>query len=276
VEKPESNLELWDEKRAKAWHLFMPPARPSVAEVSIYNHFLKKEKNKKKKIEILLLGSTPELRSIAHASGCSLTCVDFNATVFHILSNMVSHKGIESFHCCNWLEINTARRFDIIFGDGSINMLPGTKHREFLIKVNELLKDDGIAVLRVHVILQPAFKDPLEVFKWYRNTDKKEAIFTATRNHLDMLWLNYKTLGIDFVEFHKKIREMYNKKLITHDEFNAYDKLLEYNKITLYFCNKEVFEEYLKGLFDITVVMYGKDHSNYLYHPVYCLRKNKR
>jgi hypothetical protein len=268
-----TNRERWDEKRARAWHLFMPPARPSKAEVAIYEHALKNEINGYKEMEVLVLGATPELRSLSHRFGIRLTCVDFNATIFHILSDMVSPKGNEDFYCCDWKMMDIDRTFHIVLGDGSINMLSLSHHKPFLNNVYKLLDSGGLAVLRVHIIRPAVFTDVAEVFQWYRENKIEEPVFTATRNHLDMLWLDRKTLGIDFNSFHEKIREMHSNKVITHDEFCAYDRLLEYNRITLYHCAKENFEKRASELFEIENIFYGKDYLSHLHHPVYYLRK---
>lgn len=271
----DSNIEKWDEKRAMEWHLFMPPARPSSAEVLIYEHALQNEMRAQDNLEIVLLGSTPELRSISHQYGCSLSCVDFNATVFHILTDMVSHKGRESFYCRDWKKMDFNRQFDLVFGDGSINMVPPSKHDFFLSNIYKLLNRNGLAVLRVHVIQQPVFTDPIEVFQWYRKSKCKEPVFTATRNHLDMLWLNHLTQGIDFIDFHKRITELHAYELITDKEFNAYDRLLEFNRITLYYCKKEEFEQSANELFEIEQISYGNDHLSHSHHPIYYLRKKE-
>lgn len=271
----DSNREKWDEKRARAWRLFMPPARPSDAETKVYEYVLQNERSLYEKLEIVLLGSTPELRSLSHKYNRSLTCVDFNATVFRILSDMVSPKGREVFHCCGWIEMDFDCQFDLVFGDGSINMLPVSMHELFLNNVHKLLKPNGLAVLRVHVIKPPVFTDPIEIFQWYRNSNCEEPVFMATRNHLDMLWLNHETQGIDFIDFHNRISEMHSYGLITNDEFNVYDELLEFNRITLYYCKKASFEKYASELFEIEHILYGKDYLNHLLHPIYYLRKKQ-
>jgi SAM-dependent methyltransferase len=269
-----TNREKWDEKRARAWHLFMPPARPSEAEVTIYEHALKNENDRQKAIELVVLGATPELRSLAHRFAAQLTCVDFNETVFSILFDMVSPKGKEEFYCCDWKTMDVNRKFSMVFGDGSINMLHPSQHEPFLNNMSELLVPGGIAVVRVHVINPPAFTEATEVFQWYRNNKIQEPLFTATRNHLDMLWMNRNTMGIDFNEFHNKLRKMLSDRVITDDEFGEYDRLLEYNRITLYYCEREGFEKLVCEQFKIEQVLYGKDHLSHLHHPIYYLRKN--
>lgn len=216
----DSNIEKWDEKRAREWHLFMPPARPSGAEVLIYECALQNEMRAQNNLKIVLLGSTPELRSISHQYGCSLSCVDFNATVFHILTDMVSPKGKEFFYCCDWKKMDFNHQFDL-------------------------------------------------------KSKCKEPVFTATRNHLDMLWLNHLTQGIDFIDFHKRITELHAYELITDEEFNAYDRLLEFNRITLYYCKKEEFEKSAGELFEIEQISYGNDHLSHSHHPIYYLRKKE-
>jgi len=114
--------EHWNIKRAGAWKLFMPPARPSPGEVSIYTRTVEQEA-RGKRVKCLLLGSTPELRSMIHARGDELVSVDRDEQVFRTLEDMVEHPGEEVFVKSDWMDMDFDPSFDIILADGSMNML---------------------------------------------------------------------------------------------------------------------------------------------------------
>jgi hypothetical protein len=262
----------WDEKRARAWDLFLPPARPSPGEVAVYESALRAEFERGSR-DCLLLGATPELRSLAHRLRCALRCVDRNAQVFSILGAKVHPHGEEHFECSDWLEMSLRPRVDLVFGDGSLNMLPGSVHQRFLENTRAVLNPGGLAALRVHLMESPRFADPAAVFHWYREAARKDPVFSATRTHLDMLWLDRGRQAIDFVEFHHNIRELHDSGAITDEEFAAYDNLLEFNKITLYYAGRDEFERRASRCFQIEDVRTGGDYTAHEQHPVYLLRR---
>jgi SAM-dependent methyltransferase len=264
----------WNEDRAKNWNLFMPPARPSNGEMTEYEKVISRE-NYDNQTSWVLLGATPEVRSLAANYNQKLICIDKNENVFEILRSLVRLQNpFESFICSNWLEADLSKPIDLLIGDGAINMLPIDFHEKLLKKIYHILKPQGLALLRVHIKSPPRFSDPQEVFRWHRNNNSDEHVFSATRTDLDMLWLEPKNLKINFENYHKKIQQLYAHKLITSEEFKAYDKLLRYNKINLYYAEKEIFESIASKYFDIENITYGNDYSGYKNHPIYILRKS--
>lgn len=266
----------WDEERAKNWHLFMPPARPSKGEVGHYERAV---------LSILsecpgdllttwaLFGATPEIRSLAAKYKRELLCIDRDAGVFDALRSLVHPRYSEKFICSEWLAAEISQKVDVVFADGSINMLPLPDHVDFLKKISGVLNNRGWALLRVHLMGPPRFSSPAEVFEWYRASHLKEPVFSATRTYLDMLWVEPETLKLSFVEFHKKIQKLYDDKLMTPEEFIAYNQLLQFNKINLYYTTRESFEGLAMQYFHIEGVHFGGDYIGHQQHPVYVLRK---
>lgn len=264
--------EHWNLKRARAWKHFMPPARPSPGEVSIYARTVEEEAQGNR-VRCLLLGSTPELRSTIHARGHDLVCVDRDELVFRTLTGMVEHPGEELFVKSDWMDMHFEPSFDIILADGSMNMLPHSLHQRFIRNMHAALRVGGLAAQRCHLIAPPVFHEPVAVFEWYRSTCSGKPIFTSTRTHLDMLWLDKESGALDFVEFHRKIRQMYEEGKISDEEHAAYARLLEFNRITLYYSRKSEFEEQVLPFFRIEGIWNGNDYACHEQHPVYLLRR---
>ncbi len=264
----------WNVERARNWHLFMPPARPSKGEMAHYERVVLSEA-KSDSNRWALLGSTPEIRSLASKYQRELLCIDNNADVFEALRSMVEFPYSEIFICSDWLNAQVPRPVDIVFADGSINMLPLSKHEELLKKIYDILNPQGLALLRVHLVGPPKFSSPQEVFKWYRTSKIDEPVFSATRTHLDMLWIDPETLKLNFSEYHKKIQQLYDNKFITVEEFDGYNRLLQFNRIDLYYTKREFFEHSALNYFQIESLSYGNDYSGHMNHPLYFLsRKN--
>jgi hypothetical protein len=262
----------WNVSRAKAWHLFLPPARPSLEEVAHYERLLVSEGLTVRPAWVLL-GCTPELRSVAARYRRELLCVDQNPRVFAVLRSMVKPQYRERFLCAEWLQAKVPGPVDVVFGDGSINMLPVSQHAAFLRKVDRMLRPGGAALLRVHLLGPARFSTPRTVFEWYRSNARHEPVFSATRTDLDMLWVNRRTGRLNFPQFHRNIRQLYEAKIIEPEEFEAYDRLLAFNRINLYYTAREDFERLARRHFEIAGEYHGTDYTGSGNHPVYLLWK---
>ena len=264
----------WNIERAKNWHLFLPPARPSPGEVVQYEQaVLSFSFNDSQLLRWGLLGATPEIRSLAAKYHREILCIDKDNGVFETLRSLVNPRYPEKFICSDWLAVEDITPVDVFFADGSLNMLPPEKHEVLLRKIYNWLTPRGWLLIRVHLAGPSRFTSPQEVFAWHRKNKTGEPVFTATRTDLDMLWLEPETLKLNFVEFHKKIKMLYDEKLITQEEFEGYNKLLQFNRIDLFYTTRERFEDLVSGLFHIESIRSGEDYTGCQYHPLYILRK---
>ena len=266
--------DAWNIERAKNWHLFLPPARPSPGEVVQYEQaVLSFSSNDPQPLRWGLFGATPEIRSLAGKYNRELLCIDKDKGVFATLRSLVNPQYTEKFICSDWVTVKHINPIDVFFADGSLNMLPPEKHEIFLKKIHDWLTPRGWLLIRIHLAGTSRFTSPQEVFSWYRKSKSKEPVFTATRTDLDMLWLEPETLKLNFVEFHKKIKLLYDAHLITPEEFEGYNKLLQFNKIDLFYTTNNRFETLVSSLFHIESIRTGEDYTRCQNHPLYILRK---
>jgi hypothetical protein len=260
-------------EKAAAWHFFLPPARPSSAEAARYREAATAE-DKNLSGSWCVFGSTPEIRSLAASEGRQLFCVDRSWEMFVGLTPLVEPRPHrETFVLSNWLDMTTLPAVDILFADGSINMLPSHDQGRFVEVVSRCLKPGSLALLRVHLTSAPEFSTPEEVFRWYRTTCPHIPVFSATRHHLDMLWMDRETMSLDLVESRARIRTLYEAGLASREEFQAYDRILHYNRIRLHYSKRETFESLCRRHFTIERVLTGGDYPGSQYHPVYALRR---
>lgn len=250
----------------------MPPARPSAGEVTHYER-LSLEGEEGSATRWALLGATPEIRSLAARYRRELVCIDTNREVFEALRTLVTPCGLEQFVYSDWTFVSLSEPVDVAFGDGSINMLPPDKHVDFIESVHGMLKPRGRALLRVHVVEPPEFSTPKDIFAWYRTSENSEHVFTATRTHLDMLWVDKDSLKLDFAEYHERISRLYEQNVIRKEEYEGYARLLEYNKIELFYTTRVSFERQVSRYFHVESVMSSNDYTGSRYHPIYSLKK---
>ncbi|MBN1502105.1 class I SAM-dependent methyltransferase [Candidatus Woesearchaeota archaeon] len=134
----------------KRWKQVKPPQRPSREELNFMNCYIEKVKSRKKP-KVLVLGSTPELRDLALKNNADLISCDLNKEIWIAMKGLMKESGEEAFLHTNWLEIPEDTKFDLILGDGPINMLSAELVNPFFKKVASLLVDNGLSIQRVAV-----------------------------------------------------------------------------------------------------------------------------
>jgi SAM-dependent methyltransferase len=259
-----------DQDKAKKWGQFTAPIRPSAEDVHNYRSLMENP------MKTLLLGSTPEIRSLAHQYKHQLTCVDISPEMYHILEDMVFPKGSGEFVCSDWLAMNFNAPFDLVVGDGSINMLPHQTHERFIENIARQLKPAGLFVLHVHLVGEPKFQTEEDVFKWYRGTN--QPILRATLIHLYMLWIDQERRFVQLnVNEHLDkldiIRRCYHQNILTEEEYQVYETMMLEDDVTIYFLKSEDFEHLINPYFAIESVLYAHDYGYAQSKPIYCLRK---
>ncbi|MFA6146218.1 MAG: class I SAM-dependent methyltransferase [Patescibacteria group bacterium] len=144
-------IEAW-KKFVETWVKVTSPGRPTVAEIKIYEKFAQPIL-KKKSIQILVLGSTPEIRDmLAKYKNAQITLVDLNFEMTFAMTSLMRKKQAakkEIWLRSNWLTAPLPKKyFDLIFGDFVICNVPFKFQPQFLNNIKEWLKPNGSFITR--------------------------------------------------------------------------------------------------------------------------------
>ena len=144
------SLTNWQIKKAEYWKKFPPPARPWTEEVSIFEKYvIEKQEQGHSPCDVLVLGSTVELRSMCHKNKTNVSIVDFSKIFYDILSKQpMAYQGKEVLYEQNWLVMDIGKKFDLIFGDWVPNVLRVQEFSRFFENILRHLKDDGLFIAR--------------------------------------------------------------------------------------------------------------------------------
>jgi hypothetical protein len=256
---------IYDNVLAERWHRYLPPARPSAGDLEIYDLAMREPKRS------LLLGSTPELRSLAGRHGHTLTVAEGDRNVFKTLRSMMTHDADEECICCNWLELSSPKRFELAIADGSINMLPPDTHERFIERMAKHLDPEGLFLCHCHMVSEPEFETEAEIFGWARTQD--EHIYTATRQHLCMLWLNRDNGEINNEDCWRRFQELHRAGVVRASELQEFERLFEHDKISVYFITRKRFSELVSPYFEIEAARCAGDYTFHEEKPIYFLRR---
>ncbi|MFC2165857.1 hypothetical protein ACFLT2_12790 [Acidobacteriota bacterium] len=130
------------------WEVIKVPIRPSEKELQFYEKYVAKI-SKRENPEILILGSTPEFRDLGIKYGMKPVSVDLEQPIWEAMKHFMKERGEEEFLYCDWLKLPEDRKFDLIIGDGPLNMISKEQGVPFFDSVAKVIKDDGLIVQRI-------------------------------------------------------------------------------------------------------------------------------
>jgi hypothetical protein len=162
--------------------------RLSTAEVDEYARLARLHEAPRGSLRTLVLGSTPELRTMLYRYGASPVVVERNADAYAAMTKLVPPGAREIWHQADWLRMRPEGRFDVVLADMVLSNLPfGAAQEGLLRRVRDLLTDDGVFVTRVESIKPSHVKLTLDEF--FARFDKLEADDATVARFWDTAWI---------------------------------------------------------------------------------------
>ena len=222
-----------------------------------------------------LLGSTPELRSLAAAMNMTLLCLDKSEARYKAFGHMVvsgdGSPALERFLEADWLDARIPPA-DVVLSDGSISMLPPSLHAQFVRSVAGMLKPGGLFLVRMHLAKPPAFDSPEGVFRWSRlPPQRRHDVFTTTRTHLEMLWKDSQH-GVHFPSTVARLEAMWQNGSITEEEYMVYKRLQHPSQeFRMWYIDESHFRRMLHPWFRVWHSIAADDYPASNHHPMMAL-----
>lgn len=143
----------WDSV-ASSWNVYSSPARPCGEDLAAYLRFATTYSDTPPDATkaVLMLGVTPEIATMAWPAGTVVTGVDKSEGMVNgVWPGDIP--GVRHAWCDDWFALRQPERpYDLVIGDGSINMLryPG-ELRRLLEKLRSLARPGALVILRSFV-----------------------------------------------------------------------------------------------------------------------------
>lgn len=266
----------WNSDLAILWTKMVGPSRPTVSELSIYlKHIRKLQLQRKSRLKMLVLGSTPEFRDLGFEEDMDITVIDKNKTYHEAINREIRHKcliGTEKIIYDRWQNIDFDNQFDIIIGDLVIGNIPPTELECFIKKVQKSLTNGGL-FLGKSFYWDKSYKvdTPEEMIKKYYKGYPYHP-YSAFAYNLTIYVLKENLLV--FKDMYN-ILEKLNKECILEDKtFEKFKNIGWDNemKFSFYVPFKDDFEKLIQKYLKIENIEYANEiYSKYF--PLYIIKK---
>ena len=251
------------EEFAEQWRTIGAPYRMTNNQKQIYGRFMRESAGHIDNPKMIVLGVTPELRELGHKHGYRVTCVDFSQTWINAMDILMGEEGGKDIIVrCNWFETPLQRgEYDVVVGDGTMNLLELKNWDRLLEIVQGLLKPAGYFITRTLVGIGDSVPlgDALKIFG--------ERLLKYPEEYVNSLWYATKTpqnaVGGGIIK--EELEKLRDNGSITSDEFdkisNRFSKLLGM-KSEGYVLEQKHYEEILRKYFQIKDWDYDKAFHN--------------
>lgn len=165
---------------AEQWGLFLPPARPSLSELVIFEKNLLELKAKKTNIAVGILGSTPEYRDLCQTYGADYRCIEYNPANFTTLGQFMCHKD-DNQHVIqsDWRTMDFAQSFDMFMGDLVTTVIPVADHSDIFRNIHRHCTPTARVMLKVPLRQNNLHLTHGEIFQLYRREFSHLSPFAA-------------------------------------------------------------------------------------------------
>jgi SAM-dependent methyltransferase len=261
----------WDNDIAMDWRWVIPPARPSLSELAVYDRLLGSYAPNSR---ILILGSTPELRDLAYFHQFHVTVVDYNKRTYNILKHEMRHPSNERLIVQDWREMDLPRRYDIVIGDLVINMMPFDDLDRFFGNVLKGLKENGIFINRTWIRIPDVYasrKTSLDqILKEHSRDRSRLPYFFSLALPLIQYYYDEGKNHINFQTLLEGLDQAFAQGLINKECLDAFRRPWHRYLMPNWIPERGVLELKLKKYFNIIEVTSGQDFFKE-FCPIYAL-----
>jgi ubiquinone/menaquinone biosynthesis C-methylase UbiE len=266
------------------WKDFKPPLRPSKGELKIYDEYLKKVNPEKKRLSVLMFGSTPELRDLLSHHKLIVTIVDANPEMVRLMSKLVRKKNkSEKVIIGNWLDLDfDDNSFDFAVGDQVLNNVDIKDWPKMLGGIKRVLRPGGYFLS--DCMINP-YNNLLTVKNFYTHYSKNKKWYKNCENaYLKLYNLAYTDSLFWYPDKQYMIWPSFEtiKDAFEKNGISVFDKELEkiifkiHGKFLVYSPNRKDFENILSQYFKIISSKINMSHPVFKGYRIYLFQSVKK
>lgn len=269
------NNTSWNNYLAVTWDKYLPPIRPYFEELSIFKAYIQQYiKTHTDKPQVLILGSTPELRDIVYEYEIIPTVVDFSKENYDGMSLLRRLNGTDRFIEKNWLDLDENNgQFDFIFSEAALNVLPKESSRKMLQIISRMLKPEGIVVAKEWIRFSDKLYSIQQLIEEYRNSPNSYGFYSFTCIPLMLNMYDYENDRITLKCLDLGAQKMLSEGQITKQEYDTIG-VHEYQNVELelYIPSIFEFEQDAREYLDL-VAIHNVNIAHSEFHPIYVFER---
>jgi len=273
----------WDLKLAKIWTKMVGPSRPTISELCVYTKYAHcLLEHKKKRLKLLVLGSTPEFRDWGFEENMEVTVVDFSEDYHNAINREIRHKsmtengrGKENIIFSKWQDIKSLNEYDIIIGDLVIGNLKPEELDGFFKTIATALTSDGLFLGKSFFVPHDYVKKtPKElVLDYYEGAPYHP--YSSLVFGLTMYCIDENNM-LSFDVQYQELLKLYESKILKEETFAFFNDVgwNEEMKFKFYCPFIENYEKLVNKYLKIVSVEYGLDIYSKDF-PLYIITQKK-
>lgn len=272
----------WGKLLAEKWTNMVGPSRPTISELAVYTkyaHLLMN--NKGRRLNLLVLGSTPEFRDWGYEENMHVSVIDSNLDYHVAISRELRHKCIvynntEKLYIKRWEDMDFEDEFDIIIGDLAIGNVIPAELPNFIKKVSLALKSDGLFLGKSFFV--PDNYSPItpkELVERYNANYSQYHPYSCLAFDLTMYCINSNHL-LDFNYQYNVLKQTYEDGYLKKETFDYFKDVGWDNDMKFKFHVPST--SYFLSLLDPFLNVYTIEYGNDIYSPnfpLYIINKSK-
>lgn len=222
----ESTKKTWTKSLAGSWNKWTPPDRPSPGELKTYEEVLKQILGRKKKPNVMVLGSTSEFRDVFSKYKLPCTVVEYNEENYRLLGSLMKRKKFkETLVVGDWRTVKLKQKFDLIIGDFCLNVIPKADVPVFVANIAGLLGPQGMCMLKTFARYDSVRGDLAERLQFYRTKMKHRPILESIMASMFKSVYNYEAEVGSFVDLWHNFVSLERAGKMTKDELQYFADL---------------------------------------------------
>ena len=253
--------ENWDIKHFNALAKVFPPAKPSISEINSYKEEMNTLKVRlKRKLDVLILGTTVEFIDLALREKANITIIDSSEEYNNIVCNDLKYQSgnIRSV-ICRWEDMPFKDEFDVIIGDCVIGNIDKENVEDFFFNIRKSLRSNGLFLCKNFLISENYKKKSInEIIENYKENEKENPF---TYMIYDLVVLFSRNQMIDFKKIYNCLKQLNNKGSVSKQTLDYFSGIMELGEINckFYIPTVEEYEKIAKKYLNIKNIKYGKD-----------------
>ncbi|MCL2164329.1 MAG: class I SAM-dependent methyltransferase [Oscillospiraceae bacterium] len=270
------NTTSWNYELARTWEKFLPPIRPYQEEIEIFRALIYKYlQTSEDHPNVLILGSTPELRDLVCSLGLVPTVVDYSKENYVAMGTLKKTRNTtERFVESDWLEFESDESFDIILSEAALNVVDARSSAIMYRRCSDLLKSGGYLLAKNWIRVANGSYSVEDLIASYRTASNYPfGFYSYSCIPLMLCFYDYDGEVIYLREFSKRCRELFEANLITQREWESI-AVHKYENVDLqlYIPSQADFRRDIEKYFVIEKI-YDIETAFSEFHPIFALSR---